>query len=741
MSGLLAWIAIWLALYALQRASQWAACAHCLRPLRQSLSSFRAGGGEFVWTPLYLHVSTSALCERIYAFGQRRRVALQRWFAPGAACSAVGALVALALLAHNLVRFALVQSTLLWARYAAQESNSDPAGAAASLAAAGQASAALRGELLQLSLPGVTLPWSKVGYMALALGAAMAFHELGHALAAAAHAVPPVRIGILLGLGIFPAAYVELQEEGEHSPGHERLHDEEAQRHAYASSAEEVVPLQPRHVRSVLVAPALSHPPRNDRSSTRMSFPALPPLHKLDVTSAGIWHNVVLCTLCLALLWALPLLLWAGYSSPQAGLVVLQTNAAASPALAGSALLRPGAVVTHLDEDALHDADTWRNLLLQSARLGATGGGASSSWGHCASRPAMLSLSKATEAAEARLLYESSLWRWVLARNNRTRSVGEQLLVDELCCVPGVLGARKQCFLVDPPPASTAAAVAAAAATVSGPAVAPTGGSAAAAAAGAGRGASPSLPAPTRAGPTAHACARAIDLLAQGARRCTMGQPNVCEPVVRVGAPTAAVTATATAAAASTASGTNSTEDRTCVQLALDDPSQRLFVLRVAEPRPDRSCTAATALEDGCSAVLLFVGRPAELFSALRFTTLRPRFATWLDALLPSFIFSALVHAPVVLAEALRWILAVSGSLALLNCAPMHMADGAHSLRYAADLLLQHLVSRSASPSRAPSAALVARVDTAVLWTLRVGSALFALNLAITLAYIAFPAA
>eukprot|EP00171_Calliarthron_tuberculosum_P015405 IDg15405t1 len=116
--------------------------------------------------------------------------------------------------------------------------------------------------MLTLLLPGVTIPASDVGYIAVALLVAMGVHELGHALAAASYDAHVTGVGGFLAF-VFPGAYVQLE-------GVEKL---------------AIVP-------------------------------------QLKVYCAGVWHNVVTAALALLLAGALPSLSVV-FFAPRAGALVV----------------------------------------------------------------------------------------------------------------------------------------------------------------------------------------------------------------------------------------------------------------------------------------------------------------------------------------------------------------------------------------------------------------------------------
>eukprot|EP01006_Ploeotia_vitrea_P045324 TRINITY_DN66931_c7_g14_i1.p1 TRINITY_DN66931_c7_g14~~TRINITY_DN66931_c7_g14_i1.p1 ORF type:complete len:687 (-),score=13.17 TRINITY_DN66931_c7_g14_i1:93-2153(-) len=103
---------------------------------------------------------------------------------------------------------------------------------------------AISESLVQPLIPGITFPTSYIGYFIGALFISVAFHELGHALAAAKEGVAVTGVGVGLRW-LSPFAYVETE-----------------------------------------------------------SMVSLHPFRQLKIYTAGVWHNFVLLLTCIFLLWA-----------------------------------------------------------------------------------------------------------------------------------------------------------------------------------------------------------------------------------------------------------------------------------------------------------------------------------------------------------------------------------------------------------------------------------------------------
>jgi hypothetical protein len=138
-----------------------------------------------------------------------------------------------------------------------------PIGGAPSLPGAGEEGPPqARPHLLRALVPGVTIPMSDVGYIAISILLSAVIHELGHALAASIEEARVDSVGGFLAL-VFPGAYVQLS-----------------------------------------------------------GMSALPPFRQLRVYCAGAWHNVVLACVCVALASTLPSSLFLVYTRGHGAVVV-----------------------------------------------------------------------------------------------------------------------------------------------------------------------------------------------------------------------------------------------------------------------------------------------------------------------------------------------------------------------------------------------------------------------------------
>jgi len=157
--------------------------------------------------------------------------------------------------------------------------------------------------ILTIAIPGLTVPWQQFPYLVIAILISVVFHEFGHALAAAAYRVRTSRIGLFWML-FFPGAFVELDETG--------------------------------------------------------IFTKLPPIQRIKITTAGIWHNVILCLFCTFTILSLNILLSPFYAPP-IGVGVVNVKHDILPALAAS--LPKGAIITGLAGEPVSNLDDWYHIL------------------------------------------------------------------------------------------------------------------------------------------------------------------------------------------------------------------------------------------------------------------------------------------------------------------------------------------------------------------------------------------
>lgn len=630
MHPILIWLAVWLLAWVCYRVTRWRrADRHRLRragswtDCNDTDDTDPTASASCRMTPFMISYTTTAGCESLYRLGQLHAVVWRRWFRGGLLLAAIGVPLATAGLAYQLIR------ALAWIAHAAVDASNEQALSAVSFDSASSSpsgaavatsfsrnsigsSAVVRfgspstASSLQLSIPGITVPWSKCAFLLLALVVSMAWHELGHALCAASWRVRTVRIGLVLAAaGFMPAAYVELQDD----------------------SNEEAAPEFDEEVGRLLPS----------SRSTSVSFPSLPPLQQLYITAAGIWHNFVLCMVCLVAIALLPCILAPFYANTTgSGVVVSHIDAIRSPALA--AVMSPGYTrITHIDGVLMTDMSAFKHITDQTQLPAAR-------TGHCIDADLVRWAARDTAAAESAIV-------GAVSSHNRTLAHASSL--DALCCLDeAVPGVSTQCFQFVDHGFST----------------------------------------------FAHACLHTrpvFEAAGTSATTCDADVSDSCTPGMN-GAP------------------------RVCVAMRASEfavEEERLWPIRVVDhSRSSSSCDAHPLDADAeCSDLLLFVGTDFEIASSLTVDVYMPR--TYWSWLLPVGRWSSLAsRLPRAFDECIRWIFAISASLALLNCAPMYGTDGAHIVRQAWEL-------RQSSSRRSHSARDWPRI------ILLVGSALFAANL------------
>lgn len=160
-------------------------------------------------------------------------------------------------------------------------------------------------QILTPILPGVNLPLSQVVYFFVALITAGIVHEFGHAIAAIGEGVTVHGFGVFV-MVLYPGAFVELDER----------------------DLEKLLPLQ-----------------------------------QLRIFCAGVWHNVVLCCVCLLIMILLPTLLWPLYSSSGNNGATIVWVHPQSP-IQGSVWV--GSMVQRLDDCPVLTTHDWQLCLEQS---------------------------------------------------------------------------------------------------------------------------------------------------------------------------------------------------------------------------------------------------------------------------------------------------------------------------------------------------------------------------------------
>ncbi|RKP04160.1 hypothetical protein CXG81DRAFT_23266 [Caulochytrium protostelioides] len=171
------------------------------------------------------------------------------------------------------------------------------------------------GRLVVTLLPGVTIPLAAAGHYVTALLVSGCVHELGHAVAAAAEAVPVMAAGMSLVV-FYPGAFVDLS------------------------------------------VPALR---------------ALRPLNQIRIACGGVWHNLVLAAGIMAALAALPAVasaLGGGYTrlgpldgDAPSGVAVIEVDRA----VAAGAPVAAGVIIRRVNGLAVRSLDDWEVLLAAAA--------------------------------------------------------------------------------------------------------------------------------------------------------------------------------------------------------------------------------------------------------------------------------------------------------------------------------------------------------------------------------------
>ncbi|KAL2914659.1 diphosphomevalonate decarboxylase [Polyrhizophydium stewartii] len=167
-----------------------------------------------------------------------------------------------------------------------------------------------------MQIPGWNLGITGAAYLATAAMLSAVFHELGHALCAASLGVPMLSCGVFL-LIVWPGAFVQL----------------------------------------------------DDKSLARRT-----PSERMRISSAGIWHNVVLAVAASAAIRALPTLLAPAYANARIqpmGVVVVQVDAAASPSLLAS--LQQGDRIVKLNRGGIAGGIPGWKAMLEDAAAGGAG--------------------------------------------------------------------------------------------------------------------------------------------------------------------------------------------------------------------------------------------------------------------------------------------------------------------------------------------------------------------------------
>ena len=247
------------------------------------------------WRPYMLLFSTDKLSAWILAIGSKYSHILRKWFDCGRFVYLLLCPGSVAVLCWNFYRGS--QALLdQFSPPAELESRTDTVSAA-----------------MIIAIPGVTFPWQQLGYLWIAVAVSMVVHELGHALAAAAHRVQTMSVGFAI-VFFFSAAFVELDEHG-------------------------------------IYGKLDSHA-------------------KSRIWAAGVWHNVVLAGAAGLTTVGLPALISPLYET-QHGVVV--TSVAATHPL--HEVLPPRTLVSHVNGLLVTDGESWATALSDlAAKSGSTAG-------------------------------------------------------------------------------------------------------------------------------------------------------------------------------------------------------------------------------------------------------------------------------------------------------------------------------------------------------------------------------
>ncbi|KAH9108051.1 hypothetical protein LEN26_003146 [Aphanomyces euteiches] len=131
--------------------------------------------------PAYISKEFTGLNERVFELGRQHATILKNWFTLGSVVSAMIMFGGTCYLLWNFVALA--------ARAVAQVDVEAPLSSTS------------------VMIPGVTMPFMSLGYLWIAIFLAVAFHEFGHAVAAALSEIRLVSVGIFFAV-VFPGAYV-----------------------------------------------------------------------------------------------------------------------------------------------------------------------------------------------------------------------------------------------------------------------------------------------------------------------------------------------------------------------------------------------------------------------------------------------------------------------------------------------------------------------------------------------------
>jgi hypothetical protein len=130
-----------------------------------------------------------------------------------------------------------------------------------------------------------------------------------------------------------------------------------------------------------------------------------------------------------------------------------------------------------------------------------------------------------------------------------------------------------------------------------------------------------------------------------------------------------------------------------CAAVVFGNPAYQIIAVTKFTPSEDEPAYNGLNMESQEATWFLFVGHPSELLSYIDVTSYIPR--QWLQGLLPVGIVPWFLGLPAKCYHVLNFTLSVSLSLAIINCAPIYMADGSLSLELIIDIVMTYFWNRS----------------------------------------------
>jgi S2P endopeptidase len=308
---LIIWSVIWLVIIAYLRHRAHSNTKHAHETGTSSLTL--QIGHWTIWPGwLALTATTNAWSARVLSMASlstTRKQRLQKWFSIGVNVARIAMFIGIGVLIFSFLSSLPRVLWRIWSRVIGSD-------VGVAISESEQDSNAMQ---FAIAIPGLTLPWHQFGFLWIAIFVSVAFHEFGHALAAAAFGVRTVNVGMFIAW-LFPGAYVELDDTQLHQVDSDFVH----------TGSEEQERIAARRV--------------------------------LTVASAGVWHNVVLCVVCGILLVALqPLLLLplfdCSYHGNQGALVVGVGHE--HDFVLASELIPGDTVVTHINGTRIGSVEEW----------------------------------------------------------------------------------------------------------------------------------------------------------------------------------------------------------------------------------------------------------------------------------------------------------------------------------------------------------------------------------------------